>query len=447
MPKRKPSQPQGDVHVEVEPRTNHGKRKKDRATMDVPQTSNLVPVEHAEVGKVSSIGTTSKEGSGEDPFRVSEANLAGEASRLLRAAISPNTTSAYSTGLNAFEHFRIKANISNIWPPPQDHIVNFIAHLSLNGYAESTARNYIAAIGYQCKINGYLNTTNSFIVSKLLDGLRRLKGKADSRLPITEEILGRIVGALCNICSNTYESKLFTAAYTLVFFAFLRCFSNIHTVTTHTIFTSLLIFFNISELNLTSVWIVGSSIIKHAAIEARVRPGGTSLGLKSMGIELWWQGYGGLKFVDVAKKLRYLATLQDSPQFIVMHCGGNDLGQIPLSKLLYRVKWDIRLMASVFPDCQLVWSFILPRITWRYSQRPRCMEQARNRVNRLAAKEVLACGGRIIRHPQFIGKPQNLYSSDGVHLSKLGNYLFLNNIQGALEYFVRDGSSRHFPVS
>lgn len=174
------------------------------------------------MGKVSSIGTTSKEGSGEDPFRVSEANLAGEASRLLRAAISPNTTSAYSTGLNAFEHFRIKANISNIWPPPQDHIVNFIAHLSLNGYAESTARNYIAAIGYQCKINGYLNTTNSFIVSKLLDGLRRLKGKADSRLPITEQILGRIVGALCNICSNTYESKLFTAAYTLAFFAFLR---------------------------------------------------------------------------------------------------------------------------------------------------------------------------------------------------------------------------------
>uniref|UniRef100_K1RJI2 Uncharacterized protein n=1 Tax=Magallana gigas TaxID=29159 RepID=K1RJI2_MAGGI len=48
MPKRKPSQPQGDVHVEVEPRTNNGKRKKDRATMDVPQTSNLVPVEHAE---------------------------------------------------------------------------------------------------------------------------------------------------------------------------------------------------------------------------------------------------------------------------------------------------------------------------------------------------------------------------------------------------------------
>uniref|UniRef100_A0A8W8IA39 SGNH hydrolase-type esterase domain-containing protein n=1 Tax=Magallana gigas TaxID=29159 RepID=A0A8W8IA39_MAGGI len=323
MPKRKPSQPQGDVHVEVEPRTNHGKRKKDRATMDVPQTSNLVPVEHAEGTNV--LDSVSIETVGVTP--------------------TPINSIQFSLGHNVSESLRMKI--------VEGKYVD-LALLLKNSNIEDTVSERVLVVGND----------------------------------------GQMV-----------------------------------------------------KLNLTSVWIVGSSIIKHAAIEARVRPGGTSLGLKSMGIELWWQGYGGLKFVDVAKKLRYLATLQDSPQFIVMHCGGNDLGQIPLSKLLYRVKWDIRLMASVFPDCQLVWSFILPRITWRYSQRPRCMEQARNRVNRLAAKEVLACGGRIIRHPQFIGKPQNLYSSDGVHLSKLGNYLFLNNIQGALEYFVRDGSSRHFPVS
>lgn len=102
-----------------------------------------------------------------------------------------------------------------------------------------------------------------------------------------------------------------------------------------------------------------------------------------MGIELWWQGHGGLKFVDITKKLRYLAILRDSAQFIRMGCGGNDLGQIPWSKLLYWIEWDFRLIhvASVFPDCQLVWSFILPRITWRYSPKRRSTEQARNRVN------------------------------------------------------------------
>ena len=146
--------------------------------------------------------------------------------------------------------------------------------------------------------------------------------------------------------------------------------------------------FNISGLSCIKVCIVGSSIIKHAALETRTSPEGTGLGLENLGIKLWWQGYGGLKFIDIAKKLRYLSTLQDRPQFILMHCGGNDLGLISLAKLLYRIKWDIRLIASVFPNCKLIWSFLLPRISWRTSQNARSMEQARNRVNRFAAREI-----------------------------------------------------------
>ena len=44
----------------------------------------------------------------------------------------------------------------------------------------------------------------------------------DSRLPITEQILRRVVGALGYICSSTYESRMFSAAYTLAFYAFLK---------------------------------------------------------------------------------------------------------------------------------------------------------------------------------------------------------------------------------
>ena len=205
--------------------------------------------------------------------------------------------------------------------------------------------------------------------------------------------------------------------------------------------------FNISGLSCIKVWIVGSSIIKHAALEARTRPGGTGLGLEHLSIELWWQGYGRLKFIYIAKKLRYLSTLQEPPHFVLMHCGGTDLGLISVLKLLYRIKWDIRLIASVFPNCKLIWSFVLPRISWRTSQNARSIEQARNRVNRFAAREIFDCGGRIIRHPQFIGKPQNLYHADGVQLSKLRNYLFLNNIQGTIEYFVKDDGHRYFPTS
>lgn len=44
----------------------------------------------------------------------------------------------------------------------------------------------------------------------------------DSRLPITEQILRRVVGALGYICSSTYESRMFSAAYTLAVYAFLK---------------------------------------------------------------------------------------------------------------------------------------------------------------------------------------------------------------------------------
>uniref|UniRef100_A0A8W8KXW4 SGNH hydrolase-type esterase domain-containing protein n=1 Tax=Magallana gigas TaxID=29159 RepID=A0A8W8KXW4_MAGGI len=178
-----------------------------------------------------------------------------------------------------------------------------------------------------------------------------------------------------------------------------------------------------------SVWIVGSSIVRNAGIAALSRPGGQGLGLQTKGIDIWWQGYGGLRFVDLACKLRWLAQFENPPNLIVIHCGANDIGQVKTQKLLDRVRWDLRLLASIFPNTKLVWSFLLPRVAWRYSKNVRVMEQTRNRVNRAAAKEILGCGGRLLRHTQFLGKPKQLYSRDGVHLSGLGNDIYLNNLQ------------------
>ncbi|XP_062610679.1 uncharacterized protein LOC134272468 [Saccostrea cucullata] len=120
-----------------------------------------------------------------------------------------------------------------------------------------------------------------------------------------------------------------------------------------------------------SVWIVGSSIIKRAFIQSRLRPGGWSLGLSERGVDIWWQGYGGLKFIDLVHKVRHLATLEDPPRYLIIHCGANDLGQIKLSRLLYRIKWDIQLLSRIFTNTTLVWSFLLPRISWRHSSNVR----------------------------------------------------------------------------
>ena len=57
----------------------------------------------------------------------------------------------------------------------------------------------------------------------MLTGMSRSKSKSkDSRLPITYNILKEITSVLPTICSSDYEICLFTAAFVLAFFAFLR---------------------------------------------------------------------------------------------------------------------------------------------------------------------------------------------------------------------------------
>jgi hypothetical protein len=108
------------------------------------------------------------------------------------------------------------------WPPPVEQIVSFTAYLSLQSYAESTARAYIASIGYECKIQGLDDSTKRFIVTKMLEGFRRLKSKGDTRLPITEKLLSSLIHVLDIVCSSSYEAKLYKAAYTLALFALFR---------------------------------------------------------------------------------------------------------------------------------------------------------------------------------------------------------------------------------
>lgn len=69
---------------------------------------------------------------------------------------------------------------------------------------------------------------------------------------------------------------------------------------------------------------MGSSIIKHAFLAAMLRTGQISFGLVRFGMKLWWQGYAGLKFTDLKKRVMYFTRLEEDPDFLVIHCGGND---------------------------------------------------------------------------------------------------------------------------
>jgi len=83
----------------------------------------------------------------------------------------------------------------------------------------------------------------------------------------------------------------------------------------------------------------------------------------------------------------------------------------------------------------MIWSQILPRLNWRYSNNLAVMDKCRRRLNSSIGAHITRNRGCYIRYPDIKATNQLIFT-DGVHLTKLGNAIFLNTIQGGLETFI-----------
>ena len=185
---------------------------------------------------------------------------------------------------------------------------------------------------------------------------------------------------------------------------------------------------------------MGSSIVMNRFIEARQQPGGANLSLKrSLGVTIWWQWRGGLTLNRLNGHIRTLIRLEDTPNYIVIHIVGNDIGNVRVGYLLYLLVNFMSWLSHEMPNTEIIWSQILPRKTWRYSNNTKSMEDCRRKLNSSLGRYMVRHDDYYIKYPDI--KPDNIFiSSDGVHLTKLGNIIFLNTLQGALEYFVTSKS-------
>ena len=136
--------------------------------------------------------------------------------------MADNTWKSYARSRSILEAFQKQYKLANSWPVPVDHLVQFIAFLSLKHLSAATIRSYISGISFSHKLLGIEDTTKSFIISKMLEGLHRRNPRKDVRAPITLNLLKQIVKALPHVCSSSYECSLFKSAFILAFFAFLR---------------------------------------------------------------------------------------------------------------------------------------------------------------------------------------------------------------------------------
>ena len=90
----------------------------------------------------------------------------------------------------------------------------------------------------------------------------------------------------------------------------------------------------------------------------------------------------------------------------------------------------------MMPQTGLIWSAILPRLTWKYSENNDRMEKCRRRLNSSMGLHMVRHGSYYIKYPE-IKADRRFLKTDGVHLTKIGNQVFLNILQGTIEQFVK----------
>ena len=75
----------------------------------------------------------------------------------------------YETGLSVFNNFLQLQGFEVVWPPSLEKVVQFVAYMPLKDLSANTAKSYISAVGFKCKITGCSDATQNFIVHKALE--------------------------------------------------------------------------------------------------------------------------------------------------------------------------------------------------------------------------------------------------------------------------------------
>ncbi|KAM9325630.1 uncharacterized protein PAF06_001776 isoform 1-T1 [Gastrophryne carolinensis] len=172
-----------------------------------------------------------------------------------------------------------------------------------------------------------------------------------------------------------------------------------------------------------SVLIVGHSFIFWSARRAEVRRSGKQLGIPEDRARLHWAGVRGMCWEALREHTLRVAARTRPPGVLVLHAGGNDLGRVPMRRLIKSMTRDLLFFLGFFPGVVLVWSHIVPRFVWRHARDSLALEKVRVKVNKAMARFVRLNGGLSVRHVDVEGM-RGFFRSDGVHLNEMGNDLF-----------------------
>ena len=112
-------------------------------------------------------------------------------------------------------------HLSNL-PMNINQVLTYLSYLNLRGFAPSTSTTYVSALGFVHRMNNMADPTNAFVVQKVLSGINKVLGSSDSRLPITQFLLNRLLESTNYVISNRYHRVLIKAMFAVSFYGLFR---------------------------------------------------------------------------------------------------------------------------------------------------------------------------------------------------------------------------------
>ena len=114
----------------------------------------------------------------------------------------------------------------------------------------------------------------------------------------------------------------------------------------------------------TDIWLVGDSIVHWAGQRAEC----TGKPNLQTGKILGWYGIRGMLWTSFIHNLQLKIAFQSQPVIFFVHLDGNDITNLSLTRIFNLISAGLKYIASIFPDCDIIWCDILPRLTWGKTQ-------------------------------------------------------------------------------
>lgn len=141
---------------------------------------------------------------------------------LLSSSMAKSSWNTYQRALTLLEQFLIQFSFTMVFPLQPPVVALFVSYMHGKKYASSTIITYLSAISYVHKLQGVSDPTNSWLVEKVVQGAKKVKPQCDVRLPITKQILEKLVNAAEICVQGFYRRSMFVSMVLLAFSAFLR---------------------------------------------------------------------------------------------------------------------------------------------------------------------------------------------------------------------------------